>query len=182
MPAPLSKKGGSVHVKLVVKIRREALAACGRGTNEKLGFVMTNDGFDLNKRRKNAHLHQYSRNLGCLNRRRRVHRNAKRAMVGSGFIRVDVRHLDNCEQRQQHEAQDRDHAQSSGLREPGLCTCVHTDLRLESCQKPSPALRIQVIRRKITRNGWTTPSAQATKPPEYPLPTQRRSSRLNCVR
>ncbi len=182
MPAPRSEGGGSVHVQGVVKNRKEALAASGRGTNEELGIVMTNDGFGLNERRGNAHLHQDSCNLARLNRCRRVHRDAKRAMVGSSFIRVNVRHLGNCEQRQQHEAQDRDHPQSHGTRKCSLCASVHADLGRKSCQKPSPILRIQVIGRKITGNGWATPSAQAAKRPANPLPTHRRSGRLNCVR
>jgi len=186
MPAPLSKESGSVHVQEVVKKRTEALAACGRRTNEELGIAMTDDGFEQDNRGGNAYLHQYIRNLGRLNRSRGVHRDAKRAMVGSRFIRVDVRHLGNGEQRQQHETQERDHAQGSGLREPGLCACVHAVLGPESCQKPSPALRIQVIGRKITANGWTTPPAQAAKRPASRLPTRLethlRSGRLNCVR
>ena len=186
MPAPLSKESGSVHVQEVVKKRTEALAACGRRTNEELGIAMTDDGFEQDNRGGNAYLHQYSRNRGRLNRSRRVHRDAKRAMVGSRFIRVDVCHLGNCKQRQQHETQERHHPQSSRLHEPGLCACVRADLGPESCQKPSPALRIQVIGRKITANGWTTPPAQAAKRPASRLPTRLethlRSGRLNCVR
>jgi hypothetical protein len=103
---------------------------------------------------------------------------------------VDVCHLGNCKQRQQHETQERHHPQSSRLHEPGLCACVRADLGPESCQKPSPALRIQSIGRKFTRNGWKSHSAQAAARPSTrpanPLPTRLethlRSGRLNCVR
>ncbi len=186
MPAPRSKGDSSVHMQGVVKNRRKALAASGRGTCEELGIPVSNGRALFSHQHWSANLYQENRGRSGHNRSRRVHRDAKRAMVGSRFIRVDVCHLGNCKQRQQHETQERDHAQGSGLREPGPGACVCADLGSESCQKPSPALRIQVIGRKITKNGWPTSPAQAAKRPANRLPTRLethlRSGRLNCVR
>ena len=52
---------------------------------------------------------------GHRNRRRRVHGNAELAMIGVGLQRMDVRHLDHGQQRQQGKTHYRDHRQSTQL-------------------------------------------------------------------
>jgi hypothetical protein len=66
-------------------------------------------------------------------RRRRMHRDAQRAMVGIAFERMHVRHLDHGQQRQQDKTQHGDHRQSTWL-----CAAFPAEICCESCQQKHP--------------------------------------------
>jgi len=104
-----------------------------------------------------------------------MHRDAKRAVVGRRLIGVDVRHLRNRKQRQQHKTQNRNHAHSTSRCEPCPCAVTHPDLGPESFQNDSNS--------KNTRN-WTQIHKKRFDPGFQPRtgPTHYRPVRLNCVR
>jgi hypothetical protein len=69
-----------------------------RGARVVLGMPVAGDRARLNNWRRAPNYDQDDRCRHHRNRRRRVHRNAQRAMVGIPVKWVHMRHLDHCQQ------------------------------------------------------------------------------------
>jgi hypothetical protein len=85
---------------------------------------MQNDGADAHDGREHADPDQGDGNRRDRDRRRRMHDDAQRAMVGGAFLRMNVRHLDYGQQREQDQAHHRRgiHRAGSGAARAGeLC-------------------------------------------------------------
>jgi hypothetical protein len=65
-----------------------------------------------------------------------MHHNAKRAMVGSGFHRMHVRHLRHGKERQQDKTHNGNHGQSTML-----CAAFSVEVCLQSRQDTCPYLK-----------------------------------------
>jgi len=112
--------------------RKLALNAVGRGTCKKLRMPVAGDRMHHKNRRLALNLDQHHDSRGHRYRRRRVHHNTQRTMIGIRIDRVDVRNLRHRQQRQQNQTHNGRHPQSTRLRtafpaENGLKSCQHTD-------------------------------------------------------
>jgi hypothetical protein len=76
---------------------------------------VTGDCVRFKYRGRTLDLDQHHHGSGHRNGRRRMHRNAQRAMVGIGVYRVDVRHLDYSQQAQQDKTHHGHQRQSTRL-------------------------------------------------------------------
>ncbi len=73
---------GSTGLRLKSENRKDALTADGRGTRKELGMPVADGRARLKNRRGTLHLHQHHHGSRHRDGRRRVHRDAQRAMVG----------------------------------------------------------------------------------------------------
>ncbi len=87
-------------------------------------------------RRSTFYLHQHHNGCRHRHRRRSVHHNAKRAMVGIGFQLVHVRHLRDGQERQQNQTHERRNRQSS---KP--CAALPAQKCSKSCQHTIPDIK-----------------------------------------
>lgn len=97
------------------RIRKDGLAACGRGARKELGMPVADDRERLKNRGRGLNLDQYDNSSRHRDRRCSMHHNAERAVVGIAFERVHVRHLDHGQQRQQGKTHDCDQRQGAWL-------------------------------------------------------------------
>ena len=146
------------------------LTARRRGADEELCLPPADDGARLGLRCGGSHVHQHHNRRGRRNRRRRVHRDAQRAMVCIAFGRVQVRHLDHGQQRQQDQAHDGNHRPGT---QPGAA--ISAESCQKSCQTTTPCLRIHKIGCKRILRGYETASVLGRNQP----PTPVRPIRLN---
>jgi hypothetical protein len=91
--------------------RKNALAANRRGTGKKLGGPETDDSPGLSNGRREADLHQRNSRSSQSNWRSGVHGDANGAMISNGCVGVEVRHLNDRQEREQHQTQNGDHRQ-----------------------------------------------------------------------
>ena len=94
-------------------------------------------------------------------------------MVGSCYVRMEVRYLDNGHQRQQDKTQNHRDRQSTRL-----CASFSADLRLESCQITRPCLSGLKIGRTNALKGFVVFRHFVAEKPHTPASLVR----LNCVR
>lgn len=87
----------------------------------------------LNQRLGGSKAHQNHHGREHRNRRGRVQRDAQLAMVGIAVYRMDVRHLDDGQQRQQGQTK-----QSGCPESPWLPAVAPAVISLESCQSAFP--------------------------------------------
>lgn len=88
--------------------RNDALAAAGRGANEELGLPEAGNRVRLKNRCGGLKLDQDDNGGGYGDGRCRVHHDAERAMVGVAIDGMDVRHLNDGQQRQQNKTHHRE--------------------------------------------------------------------------
>ena len=116
--------------------RKLALEAFRRGTGKKLRMPMAGDIRRAQFGSGPLHGHENNDGSGHRYRSGGVHGNAERAMVGGRFNGVDVRHLNNGQEREQQQAHNRHQRQSAKLcvervAEVILRCCQHTFLRVK---------------------------------------------------
>ena len=127
-------------IRLKLEDREKALAAYRRGACKELGMPITGDRSRLKNRSAGLDLDQNYCGSGNRYGRGRVHHDAERAMIGIGFHRMHVRHLDKSQQRKQNQA-DQGHCRQSTR----LCAAFIPEMRLELRQPTTPVLRIHTI-------------------------------------
>ena len=110
--------------------RKGALAADGRWASEELGLPIPDDRARLDNRLGGADSDQDYYSRGNRNRRRRVHRDAQRTMVGIAVQSMDMRHLDHGHHRQQSQTQ-----QSGCPESAWLPAASAANIRLQSCEQ-----------------------------------------------
>jgi hypothetical protein len=115
------------------RIADNALTANRRGTDEELGMTVADRNARYNQRRLRPDLDQDHNYRSHRHRRRRVHGNAKLAMVGVSFQRMGVCYLNDGQQRQQGKTHNSDRRQSTQL-----CRPSPAELCLEFCQMEIP--------------------------------------------
>jgi hypothetical protein len=103
------REGGRIRLD---RKEREALAACWRRACVEFGIPAADDSAEFGNRPGYADLDEYESGNGCRNRRRGVHGDAQWAVIGGGGIGMEVRDLDDSQQRQQDETQNRYRRQS----------------------------------------------------------------------
>jgi hypothetical protein len=81
-------------------------------------MTMPNHRSRLNNCHRGSKRDQDNHGRGYRDWRRRVHHDAKRAMVGIALVRVQMRHLDDGKQRQQGKAHNSGSAEGLCLRAP----------------------------------------------------------------
>ncbi len=124
----------------VRRFGKDSLAAGGRGAREELGMPVADDSVRLKNRGGDLDLDQDDHGRADRDGRRGVHHNAERAVIGIGVHRMDVSHLDYCEQRQQDKTHHGGNRQSAWL-----CAAIPAEVCPECCQTTTPALRIHII-------------------------------------
>jgi hypothetical protein len=122
------------------KIGKEALAALGRRTYEKLRLPTPCDRARFINRGAGLNLDQDNNCGRHSDRRGRMQHDAKWAVVGIRIDRMHVRNLNNRQQRQQDKAHHGHYRQSERL-----CAASSAEMCLKSCQTATPALRIHNI-------------------------------------
>ena len=113
--------------------RKKALTASRRGTGIKLGMPVPGDGQRLKHGRRGLELHQHNQDGSHGDRHCGMHGNADWAMVGSGCVRVEVRHLNDCQESEQNQTHHRQHGQRGEL-----CAGVLAEMGVQSCQMANP--------------------------------------------
>lgn len=93
----------------------ECLGEERRGSDEDLRMPDTARGPLFDKGQGESHLHKRYERRGHDHGSRRMHDDAKRAMVGIATDRMDVRYLGKGEQRQQNQTYDRDRRKSTWI-------------------------------------------------------------------
>jgi len=90
-------------VRVQEMFRKDDLAAKRRWARNELGVPVPNHRAHLNHRRRRSGLYQHHHRSHHRDRRRGMHRNAQRAMIGILVLRMHMRHLDHGQQRQQNQ-------------------------------------------------------------------------------
>jgi hypothetical protein len=111
----LIKKRSATKIKAEKNDRKLALEAVRRGACEKLGMPMADDSVRSIFRGSSLKLHQHHYGSGHRHRRRGMHRNAQRAMVGIGIYRVNVDYLHHGQKHQQNKTHHGRQRQSTRL-------------------------------------------------------------------
>jgi hypothetical protein len=114
---PLPKAASSGVNQAETEDRKDALTAGGRGACEELGAPIPDGRAGLDERRGGHSADQDNDRRNHRNRRGRMHRDAQLAMVGIAIGRMDVRHLNDGEERQQDQAQESHSSESARLLE-----------------------------------------------------------------
>lgn len=110
-------------------------------------------GARFDDRRGPAHRDQHHSGGRRRNRNRRVHRDAQRTVIGSNGVGVDMRDLDDGQQRKQNKTQHSNHRQSSAL-----CLVRAAKLCLQSCQHTFPlSFNLQNIGRADNLESFAKP-------------------------
>jgi hypothetical protein len=110
-------EGGSGLPQSIVQkgIRKDGLAAGGRGTRKELGVTVPDDRARLKDWGAGLDMDQHDHGGRDRDGRCRVHYDAQRAMVGIAVERMHVRYLDHGQQRQKGKTHHGDQRQSTWL-------------------------------------------------------------------
>lgn len=132
------------------KTGKLALNDVRRRTGKQLRVPVPRDCLCLKNRQAGFKLHHHNSRRSHRHRRGRMQHNAERAMVRIRIHRVDVDHLNHCEQRQKHQTNDGRKRQSLPLRPP-----ISAKKCLRTSEHTNPAaLRIHIFGCIAMQNGY----------------------------
>lgn len=111
----------------------KGLAARRRGTGVELRMPVPGDGLRLKYGRRGVELHQHNQEGSHGDRCGGVHGNADGAVVCSGCVGVEVRHLNDREESEQNQTHHRKDWQRGEL-----CAAALAEMGVRSCQMADP--------------------------------------------
>jgi hypothetical protein len=151
--------------------RKDAGSAQRRGSNKERRMPARQNGFANGQDgSRNSYSDEDDCDGGYRNRRGRMHDDAQRAVVGGSFNRVNVRHLDDSQQREQEQTQKDDRARCARF-----WAATPAVLESKCCQKAAPCSKDTQFRRARAARRYLTGAFSAVYGP-----TERSQIRLKC--